>query len=949
MAVKRSSEKYLGRVSGFIAWIGVGLPMLVLFGLIAGMMGSALGVYLVFSEDLPKIPDLRAYRPKTVSTFYAEDGSVIGLFYKEKRFPIALSSIPPHVINAFLAAEDARFFSHPGIDVIGISRAVVRNLNSGNFSQGASTITQQVTRNFILTKEKKLSRKIREAILSFRLEKSLSKREILNLYLNEIYLGRGAYGIEAAARTYFGKPTQELTIAEAAMIAGLVSNPNKSSPPKNLENALKRREFVLNGMLRNNFISQSQFENAMNETPVFRENLPNPFTRAPYFTEAVRQKIIEKYGAKRLYNEGLQVWTTLDPHLQDTASAALVKGVDAWQKREHRPVGLLRKLKPSEAKDFLNSPAPESLKVGDIVQAVVIEIPALKQRKKKKKKEASSSLPQDEYSLALRGNLKFSMKLVAGSTYSPNDLLNFQVVEFDGRNFSLEQLVAPPIQGAVVCIENRTGYIRALVGGLDFERSHFNRATQAMRQPGSAFKPVVYSAALEYAAYSPHTMVVDEPIAVLVDPREPEWVPSNSDGGFIGTTNLTRALALSRNIVAIKLLMDVGLDTTIEMARKMGIQSHLGHNLSLGLGSSEVSPLELTSAYTVFPNMGLRITPVMIKKVVDRFGNVLEDNTQLVVAPNENADPFPAWVSKQVDQVDDYEKPANQGAGEADSAKTGDETVQNPGLKLESMLKNSFPNQKGPEMRVVDRAMSPQTAFLMVSMMTQTCVSGTASRVAKMGRTDLAGKTGTTDGCADAWFVGFNPTYTTGVWMGFDSKVSLGAKEYGGTAALPVWMDFMGEALKNLPSEEYSPPPGIVFWAQNQEQANYGQGSGLTGPDFDPSLGAKRFCSVDAPYFMVAGADDTEQGSTMPYGSGPMYQGGMRVLSPKGQMMGYASSFRDDRGRELVYPESPYHDNPDYSELQESFSNNQWTGSPNPYYQGNPGYPDQYPAQVWGR
>ncbi|MGC8602703.1 MAG: penicillin-binding protein 1A [Desulfomonilaceae bacterium] len=935
-----------------MAWIGVGFPILIILGFICGIMGSALGVYLVFSDDLPKIPDLRAYRPKTVSTFYAEDGSVIGLFYKEKRFPIPLNSIPPHVINAFLAAEDARFFSHPGIDVIGISRAVFRNLKSGNFSQGASTITQQVTRNFILTKEKKISRKIREAILSFRLEKSLSKQEILNLYLNEIYLGRGAYGIEAAARTYFGKPTRDLTIAEAAMIAGLVSNPNKYSPPKNLENALKRREFVLNGMLKNNFIDQSEFEKAINEAPVFRENLPNPFTRAPYFTEAVRQKIIERYGSNRLYNEGLQVWTTLDPHLQDAASAALLKGVHAWEKREQRPIGLIKRLKPAEALEFLNNPAPESLKVGDIVQAIVLAVP--EQKKKRRKKDISHM--SDEYALALHGALKFSMKLASGSTYKPNDLLNFRVVEIDGQNFSVEQLVAPPVQGAVVCIENRTGYVRTLVGGLDFDKSHFNRATQAMRQPGSAFKPIVYSAALEYGGYSPNTLVIDEPIAVLIDPREPEWVPSNSDGGFIGTTNLTRALALSRNIVAIKLLMDVGLDTTITMAEKMGICSRMGRNLSLGLGSSEVTPLELTSAYTVFPNMGLRISPVLIKKVVDRFGNVLEDNTQLIIDPNENIDPAPAWIANQSGYLNDYNSAANQGSQEAEipdkidnSPQTVTDVEGKPDLRLESILKGSFPSQNGPEMRILERAMSPQTAFLMVSMMKQTCVSGTAANVAKLGRTDLAGKTGTTDGCADAWFVGFNPTYTTGVWVGFDSKVSLGKKEYGGVAALPVWMDFMNTVLKGLPSQQYSAPPGLVYWDQQQWQGDtYGQSSGLSGPDFDPAFGAKRFCPVDSRYFTVASAEDW-QGNATPYSPDSMFQGGMRVLSPTGQMEGFASTFRDDRGRTLVYPERPYHDDSDYSELQESYTNNQGIGAPNPYYQSGPGYTDQYPAQVWGR
>ncbi len=866
--------------SGVMAWLWVGLPMLLVFGLIFGIMGSALGVYLTFSGDLPKIPDLRAYRPKTVSTFYAEDGSIIGLFYKEKRFPIPLTSIPPHVINAFLAAEDARFFSHPGIDLIGISRAVIRNMKSGNFSQGASTITQQVTRNFILTKEKKLSRKIREAILSFRLEKSLSKQEILNLYLNEIYLGRGAYGIEAAAGTYFGKSTRELTIAEAAMIAGLVSNPNKSAPPKNLENALKRREFVLNSMLKNNFISQAEFDKAMNETPVFRENLPNPFTRAPYFTEAVRQKIIEKYGANRLYNEGLQVWTTLNPHLQDAASAALYRGVKAWEKREQRPIGLIKRLKPVEAGEFLNGAPPESLRVGDIVQALVLTVPT--SRKKRSKKDTSPI--SDEYTLALHGNLKFAMKLASGSVYRPNDLLNFDVVESDGKDFSVEQLTAPPVQGAVVCVENKTGYVRTLVGGLDFDKSHFNRATQAMRQPGSAFKPIVYSAALEYSGYSPNTLVIDEPIAVQIDPREPEWVPSNSDGGFIGSTSLTRALALSRNICAIKLLMDVGLDRTITMAKNMGIHSPLGRNLSLGLGSSEVTPLELTSAYSVFPNMGLRISPVMIKKVVDRFGNILEDNTRVIIDPNENADPAPIWIVNQVEQTNDYDAAANQGAQETETPEKEIDQPAGPlaensepqNLKLESVLKGSFPNQKGPETRVLERAMSPQAAFLMVNMLTQTCVSGTASNVAKMRRTDLAGKTGTTDGCADAWFVGFNPTYTTGVWMGFDSKVSLGRKEYGGVAALPVWMDFMSTALKGLPSQQYTVPPGLVNWAQNQGQSDaYTQSAGFSGPDFDPTYGAKRFCPVDTPYFMVTGPVDS-QGGTPPYPYGAMYQGAMR-------------------------------------------------------------------------
>ena len=521
------------------------------------------------------------------------------------------------------------------------------------------------------------------------------------------------------------------------------------------------------------------------------------------------------------------------------------------------------------------------INLGDLVQGLVIEAPEHKKRKGKKNQEPVSS----EHVVALRGALKFSMKLPTGSTYRINDLLEFQVVEDDSKNVSLKQITSPPIQGALVCIENRTGYVMALVGGLDFDTSSFNRATQAMRQPGSAFKPVVYSAALEWAGYSPNTLVVDEPIAVLIDQREPEWVPANSDGGFIGATNLTNALAMSRNVVAIKLLMDVGLETTINAARNMGIRSPLGRNLSLGLGSSEVTPLELTAAYTVFPNMGMRISPVMIKKVVDRFGNVSEDNTQPLINADQNIDPAPTWMSS-------YQGPHNQSVHDPDEEEDERDVPNNkqvdnnnviesqsPGLKLESVLTQSFPNSKGPDVRVMERAISPQTAFLMVQMLSQACVSGTASNVAKLRRNDLAGKTGTTDDCADAWFIGFNPTYTTGVWMGFDSKLSLGKREYGGVAALPVWMDFMGELLKGNPSEQYTAPPGLAYRGkENERQDGYGRKSGSSDADFDPRFGAKTYCPVDAPHFMYSGdTNSMQQPWSMGYPQTYMYQGGIRV------------------------------------------------------------------------
>lgn len=882
----------------------MGLPVLVLCGIIAGAVGAGLGVYRAFSADLPKIPDLRSYRPKTVSTFYAEDGTVIGLFYREKRFPIPLNSIPYHVVNAFLAAEDARFFSHTGIDWPGVVRALVKNIEVGNFAQGGSTITQQVTRNFLLSKEKKISRKIREGLLSFRLEKSLSKEEILAIYLNEIYLGKGAYGIEAAAGTHFGKTAKDLSIAEAAMLAGFVQNPSKFCAPKNLEAALRRREFVLGRMLQNGFISEQDYRTALQETPKFRENLPNPYEKVPYFTEAARQYIVSRYGEQRLYNEGLKVWTTCEPGLQHKAAEALLAGATAWEKREGRPPGLVRRLKNSEVRDFLKTTPPESYNSGDLVKAVVVT------NHKPKKGKKNSDSPGQECTLALTGGAQFRMQLKGDVTYRPNDLLEFRVVGPEPARLQLEQQTLPPIEGALVCIENQTGYVRAVAGGLDFDRSSFNRALQAMRQPGSAFKPVVYAAALEWAQYGPQTLIVDEPIAVAIDPREHEWMPVNSDGAYAGPVPMRQALAQSRNIVAVKVLLDVGIDQTIRMARQMGMKSPLGRHLSLALGASEVTPLELTSAYTVFPNLGMRVHPVLVKKVVDRFGNVLEDNTTEPL-DLEGAAKVPPVLSPDHDlqpDQEDSEKPAGQGR-----ASTGliDEmrslAVNDESFSFNEHIDGLLSGNSIPALRFsrqpVQRVMSPQTSYLMCSMLREVCVSGTGASVNRLRRKDLAGKTGTTDDCTDAWFVGFNPRYTTGVWLGFDAKVSLGRREYGGAAALPIWMDFMKEALGKAPSREYPVPPGIAFPGVAAPYGRPGLDASLHA-DWDPFLGLqlKEVCSVDTVPVPAGGNWNAQPGLAMDFAFNAMAPtGAVRVLSPTGETLGLAYVSRDQKGRIELY------------------------------------------------
>lgn len=932
----RSNSRMLLSV---FAWIGAGIPLIILLAILSGFAGGILGTYLVFSKDLPDIPDLRAYRPKTVSTFYADDGSVIGLFYKEKRFPITVDSLPAHVVNSFLAAEDARFFSHPGVDPIGVGRAIVKNLKVGNYAQGASTITQQVTRNFILSKEKKFSRKIREALLSFRLEKTLSKKEILGLYLNEIYLGRGAYGVEAASAVYFGKKSTELTIPEAALIAGLVSNPTKNAPPKNVDGALKRREFVLTSMLKNNFITTDEYNAGMADTPKFRETLPTPAERVPYFTEAVRQYILEKYGARKLYDDGLQVWTTCDIRLQEKASESLVKGAQAWERRQNRPPGLFKRLKPAEVKEFLNAEALAEPAIGSYVQALVVDTP--KQAKKGKEKKQETVSPS--YRLAFQGGLYFNMELDGGQAFRTNDVVEFKVVESSQGNISLFQIKSPAVQGAVVCIENTSGFVRALVGGLDYEKSSFNRATQAHRQPGSAFKPIVFASALEWGGYSPRTMVYDEPIAVVVDPREAEWIPSNSDGGFLGPINLKRSLAQSRNIVAVKLVMDVGPESVIKMAKNMGFQTTMGRNLSIGLGSSEVTPLELTSAYSVFPNMGVRIPPKLVKKVVDRFGKVLEDNTQ----PSDLIRTFALERNYRGSRSEIIVTSSNSTGQAAQnyldqrlvaSMRALDIASESPAPEPDSRVKGSSGNVLIDDTSGSYQALSPQTAYLMLSMMRETCVSGTAAAAAKLKRPDIGGKTGTTDDCADAWFVGYNGKYTTGVWLGFDTKVSLGKQEYGGTASLPIWMDFMAETLKNEPLTAFAPPPGVVFWEANaQPGPDNVEKLFEFGPDVDPSLNAKQNCPIDSIYFVTMGYQDAYSNGMSNFGLQAMnQQGSLRVLSPEGQTLGYGYPFRDETGRASLYREPVYAQTQDYFQGYGAYQENMY-GQRNPYAQNAPG------------
>ncbi len=957
------------------------MPILLIIGFISGFMGGLFGSYMALTHNLPDIPDLRRYKPKTVSKFYAADKTVIGIFYKEKRFPVDIESIPSHVIYAFLAAEDARFFSHPGVDLIGIARAAVSNIKSGSLGEGGSTITQQVIKNLLLTREKKFKRKMKELILAYRLEKSLSKMEILELYLNEIYLGNGAYGVESAARTYFGKITKDLTISEACMLASVVPRPNSYAPTKNYKRALDRRDNVLKAMLENNFINQQQYKNALAEKPKLREKLPNPYQRAPYFTEAVRQYIVDKYGEERLLNEGLTVWTTCDLDLQRKATEALIHGARAWEKRNKRPRGLIERDNHELARRIIEqAPPKDGYKKGDIIKAVVIA-----DHTPKKEKRSDPDPTQRDCEIVTPGNQRLRVKLEGAKPFMPNDIIELMVTEQSKDSITVVHHDLPPVQGALVSIENRTGYVRALVGGTDFAKSRFNRAIQAMRQPGSAFKPFIFAAAFEWAGYSPRTIINDEPIMVLVDNYQEPWVPLNSSGKFLGPVTVYDALIHSKNVPSIKLLMDVGIDRTIQIAKDMGIKSPLGANLSLVLGSSEVTPIELTSAYSVIPNMGIKVAPVLIKKVVDRFGNILEDNTcepleiseaSLKEATDEGWGPEPVQTPQYENQNGFWFQQNGQwyyqpGPGNQSMAQTPAETeqpepsqedearenelawerywgspsqLQPMGTNIEFLTSGKFPETPPELIRRPDpkRVISPQTSYLMASLMREVCVRGTGGKARKLKRKDIGGKTGTTNDCTDAWFVGFNPKYTTSVWIGHDAKISLGKKEYGSVAALPSWIEFMAEALKDTPDMEYPVPPYIEFWNPNSYQNQYyaygTYGVQQSGPpaggkvDLSSEIPKKQYSPLDEMTGYNAGYTNMQpsynlgtnpnmnanmgawpgQNLTDEEGNPLYYAGVARALSASGEPLGQAPYYMDEDGNVIAFREDLTSDSSTY-------------------------------------
>jgi penicillin-binding protein 1A len=727
--------------------------MLMILGLTA--LIAAVGGYQYISQDLPKINSLMDYRPPIITTVYAEDGRKIGEFFKERRIVIPLGEVPPLLVKAFIAAEDSRFFQHQGIDPVSILRAALKNLEAGTIKQGGSTITQQVTRSFLLTPERSYIRKIKEIILSYRIEKAFTKEEILFLYLNQIYLGHGAYGVQAAAENYFGKSVRELNLAECAVLAGLPQAPTRYSPFRHPEQARARQVYVLNRMVEEGFIPREQADEALSVKLDIKPRRNIYVEQVPYYTEHVRRYVEGKYGADALYNQGLQIHTAVSIEFQKIAEQEVNKGLIEIDKRQGYR-GPLKSITASEIDAFLQEQAADlessPLLPGRITQAVVTQVndPAKTVAVRIGKDTGILTLADMAWARKPNPDLAhYEAKIRQSSTVlKPGDVVLVKIKDSrknlqDPWHVTLEQ--EPLVQGAMLCLETETGLVKAMVGGRDFNETQFNRAIQSRRQPGSSFKPIIYAAALDRKfsdpkkAYTPATMIIDSAVVFEDRKGEQSWKPKNYKETFYGPTLLREALAQSRNVVTVKILQDIGVDYTIEYARKLGITAELTRTLSLALGASGVSLFELTRAYSVFANQGFLIEPVFVLKITDRAGNVLEEA-----------------VSER--------------------------------------------------RKVIEK----DTAFIMTNLMESVVQHGTGQRIKALGR-PAAGKTGTTNDMYDAWYLGYTPEYITGVWVGFDTEAPLGKTETGAVAASPIWLGFMKQVLANESVKTFQPPDGVIF------------------------------------------------------------------------------------------------------------------------------------------
>lgn len=737
------------RLLKFFWWSGVAIFCAALL--------SFSGAYLYLSPSLPSVESLRSIQLQIPLRVYSHDQKLIAEFGEMRRAPIAFADIPEDFIAALLSAEDDNFSQHHGVDFSSLLRAATQLLKTGQIQSGGSTITMQVAKNFFLTSERSFSRKITEILLALQIERELSKEEILELYVNKIYLGHRAYGIEAAAQVYYGKPIGELSLAQMAMIAGLPKAPSAFNPLVNPTRSKERRDWILGRMHRLGKIDQARYLAAIEEPIAASYHVPKPELSAPYIAEMARAEMVGRYGSEA-YTEGFRVYVTVPSNLQESANRALHEGLRSYDQRhgyrgpEVRLAELPREQWPARLAQQRSLGGLEPALVTQVEQSGILVM------LRNGEEQAVAWTSMQWARPFLNSNSMGPVPRKPADIVQPGDIIRVKRLDDDRLVFA--QL--PAAQSALVTLDPANGAIRALVGGFSFEQSNYNRATQAKRQPGSSFKPFVYSAALDNG-YTAASLVNDAPIVFQEAGMAEAWRPKNDNNTFLGPIRLREALYRSRNLVSIRLLQDLGINKTLSYIERFGFRREdLPGNLSLALGTANLTPMEIATGWAAFANGGYKIEPYLIERIDSR------DGQQLFVAnPRSVPGLTPLLPSSGVPSSESVPPSAEQ---------------------------------------IID----PRTSYILTSMLQDVITRGTGRRALALQRADLAGKTGTTNESKDSWFSGYNADLVTTVWSGFDQPASLGRNEYGGTVALPIWMSFMGEALKDRPQRLLPQPPGVV-------------------------------------------------------------------------------------------------------------------------------------------
>lgn len=807
--------------------------------------------YLYLSPKLPSVESLRHVKLQTPLRVYSRDGLLMGEFGEKRRTPVRHQDIPELYTKALLAAEDDQFYSHNGVSIRGLLRAASQIVSSGHIQSGGSTITMQVARNFFLTRQQTFARKFNEILLALQIERELSKDEILELYVNVIFLGNRAYGINAAAEVYYGKPLSELSLAQLAMIAGLPKAPSTFNPIANPERALIRRNWILGRMLSLELIDQKLYDITINEPVTASVHGIKVDYHAPYVAEMARREALEIYGPGA-YTDGLRVYTTVDSHLQQRAQEAVIDGLSAYDKRkgyrgpEQQWTASFIDPSATDVSDFNNLDLASWQgalgnigRYGGLEPAVVVQI----FEKQIRALLSNGDIVDIDWEQGLRQARRFKTEnsrgprpKTAADVAAVGDVIRLK--ENKGQ-WSFHQI--PKAQAALIALNPKDGAIISMVGGFDFGQSHFNRVTQAKRQPGSNFKPFVYTTALEHGM-TPASIINDAPIVFEDANLESTWRPENDGGKFYGPTRLRQALYRSRNLVSIRVLRNIGIRNAIKGMDRFGLEPGLlPKDLSLALGSYALTPLEIVTGYAVFANGGFKVEPYLLDRIIDVNDEAIYAATPATACPRCES----LGVEKEGLEINGETKEnLDTVAGTASDIETAIEAEQNltatgltqqqdaqePLADAENSLNAEFASELASELASLaahdtnnpqedvfvppanpaERVLTPQVAYLIDSMLQDVIRKGTGTAAKALGRNDLAGKTGTTNGPRDAWFSGYNRELVVTTWLGFDQNLMLGRREYGGSAALPIWIDYMRTALENAPQSKRPQPEGII-------------------------------------------------------------------------------------------------------------------------------------------